>query len=166
MFTIISFLLSTIGCINWLMIGLFQYDFIAGIFGFQASILSRVFYILFGLASLVLVFKLIKGKGTIAVFSRRNKKNLEKNMEKAGAKLSVEAGEEATGEKNKNFENDRNFEKEERQNRFSDNEEKRNDFDGFDSHYRKWAMLRHLPLFAIFTIVLGSMFAILFFNII
>lgn len=137
MFTIISFLLSTIGCINWLMIGLFQYDFIAGIFGFQASILSRVFYILFGLASLVLVFKLIKGKGTIAVFSRRNKKNLEKNMEKAGAKLSVEAGEEATGEKNKNFENDRNFEKEEKQNRFSDNEEKRNDFDGFDSHYRK-----------------------------
>ena len=132
MFTIISFLLSTIGCINWLMIGLFQYDFIAGIFGFQASILSRVFYILFGL-----VFKLIKGKDTIAVFSRRNKKNLEKNMEKAGAKLSVEAGEEATGEKNKNFENDRNFEKEERQNRFSDNEEKRNDFDGFDSHYRK-----------------------------
>lgn len=138
MFTIISFLLSTIGCINWLMIGLFQYDFIAGIFGFQASILSRVFYILFGLASLVLVFKLIKGKGTIAVFSRRNKKNLEKNMEKAGAKLSVEAGEEATGEKNKNFENDRNFEKEERQNRFSDDEEQRErDFDGFDSHYRK-----------------------------
>lgn len=138
MFTIISFLLSTIGCINWLMIGLFQYDFIAGIFGFQASILSRVFYILFGLASLVLVFKLIKGKGTIAVFSRRNKKNLKKNMEKAGAKLSVEAGEEATGEKNKNFEDDRNFEKEERQNRFSDNEEQRErDFDGFDSHYRK-----------------------------
>ena len=138
MFTIISFLLSTIGCINWLMIGLFQYDFIAGIFGFQASILSRVFYILFGLASLVLVFKLIKGKGTITVFSRRNKKNLEKNMEKAGAKLSVEAGEEATGEKNKNFENNRNFEKEERQNRFSDNEEQRErDFDGFDSHYRK-----------------------------
>lgn len=138
MFTIISFLLSTIGCINWLMIGLFQYDFIAGIFGFQASILSRVFYILFGLASLVLVFKLIKGKGTIAVFSRRNKKNLEKNMEKAGVKLSVEAGEEVTGEKNKNFENDRNFEKEERQNRFSDDEEQRErDFDGFDSHYRK-----------------------------
>ena len=137
MFTIISFLLSTIGCINWLMIGLFQYDFIAGIFGFQASILSRVFYILFGLASLVLVFKLIKGKGTIAVFSRRNKKNHEKNMEKAGAKLSVKAGEEATSEKNKNFENGRNFEREERQNRFSDDEEKRNDFDGFDSHYRK-----------------------------
>lgn len=138
MFTIISFLLSTIGCINWLMIGFFQYDFIAGIFGFQASILSRVFYILFGLASLVLVFKLIKGKGTIAVFSRRNKKNLEKNMEKAGAKLSVEAGEEATGEKNKNFENGRNFEKEERQNRFSDDEEQsERDFDGFDSHYRK-----------------------------
>ena len=59
-------------------------------------------------------------------------------MEKAGVKLSVEAGEEVTGEKNKNFENDRNFEKEERQNRFSDDEEQRErDFDGFDSHYRK-----------------------------
>ena len=76
MFTIFAFLLSIIGLINWLTIGLFQYDFIAGIFGFQASILSRLFYILFGLSSLILIFKLIKGKGTIAVFLNKNKKNV------------------------------------------------------------------------------------------
>lgn len=94
MFTILAFILSTVGSINWLMIGLFQYDFIAGIFGFQASILSRVFYILFGFSCFVLVFKLIKGKGLIAVFSRRNKKDVQKNMAKMQEKLNVEASSE------------------------------------------------------------------------
>lgn len=94
MFTILAFILSTVGSINWLMIGLFQYDFIAGIFGFQASILSRVFYILFGVSCFVLVFKLIKGKGSIAVFSRRNKKDVQKNMAKMQEKLNVEASSE------------------------------------------------------------------------
>ena len=95
MFTVLAFILSTIGSINWLMIGLFQYDFIAGIFGFQASILSRVFYILFGISCFVLVFKLIKGKGSIAVFSRRNKQDVEKNMAKIQSKLNIEASSES-----------------------------------------------------------------------
>lgn len=86
MFTIISFLLTITGCINWLLIGLLQYDFVAGIFGYQASILSRIVYIIVGVSSLFLVFKLIKGKGTIAVFSFRNKKNLAKNIKKIGNK--------------------------------------------------------------------------------
>ena len=82
MFTIISFLITIIGSINWLTIGLLQYDFIAGVFGFQASVFSRIIYIIFGAASIFLVFKLFKGKGTLAVFSRRNKKDLMKNIEK------------------------------------------------------------------------------------
>ena len=82
MFTIISFILTILGCINWLMVGLLQYDFVAGIFGYQASILSRIVYIIIGASSLFLVYKLIKGKGTIAVFSRRNKKDLAKNISK------------------------------------------------------------------------------------
>ena len=96
MFTILAFLLSTAGSINWLMIGLFQYDFIAGIFGLQASILSRLCYILFGFSCFVLVFKLIKGKGAISVFSKRNTKDLEKNMAKMQSKLNVEASSEET----------------------------------------------------------------------
>lgn len=84
MLTIIAFILTILGTINWFLIGLLQYDFVAGIFGFQASILSRLIYIIVGISGIFLVFKLFKGKGTIAVFSRRNKKDLQKNLEKIG----------------------------------------------------------------------------------
>ena len=90
MLTIISFILTILGGINWLLIGLLQYDFVAGIFGYQASILSRIIYIIVGVASAFLVFKLIKGKGTIAVFSRKNKQDLKKNIEKISHKDSQE----------------------------------------------------------------------------
>ena len=106
MFTILSFLITILGCINWLFVGLLQYDFVAGIFGYQASILSRIVYIIIGIASLFLVFKLIKGKGTISVFSRRNKNDLSKNIQNinnqdeekesniSASRLNVEASQE------------------------------------------------------------------------
>ena len=76
MFTIISFLLSTIGCINWLMIGLFQYDFIAGLFGFQASMFSRLCYIIIGVGCLYLVIRIIVNKGSLKVYEKKKKKDL------------------------------------------------------------------------------------------
>lgn len=136
MITIFAFILSTIGSINWLMIGLFQYDFIAGIFGFQASILSRMFYILFGISCFVLVFKLIKGKGTIAIFSKRNKKDVQKNMDKIQEKFNIEASEELT----KHQQYDQTFNSE-TQSQYDKNEElydKSEDYQqDFNSHYRK-----------------------------
>ena len=92
MLTIISFILTILGSINWLFVGLLQYDFVAGIFGYQASILSRIVYIIVGASSLFLVFKLIKGKGTIAVFSFRNKRDLAINIKKIGIKDDREMG--------------------------------------------------------------------------
>lgn len=91
MLTILSFFITLIGGINWLMIGLLQYDFIAGIFGYQASIFSRLIYIVFGLSGIIVLFKLIKGKGTIAVFSRRNKKDLKKNIDKINNSNNIPA---------------------------------------------------------------------------
>lgn len=85
MLTIIAFLLTIAGSVNWLLIGLLQYDFVAGIFGFQASIFSRIIYIIIGASSVFLVYKLFKGKGSIPVFSRRNKEDLAKNIEKMRA---------------------------------------------------------------------------------
>ena len=85
MFTIIAFLLTIAGSVNWLLIGLLQYDFVAGIFGYQASIFSRIIYIIIGASSVFLVYKLFKNKGTIHVFSRRNKEDLAKNIEKIKA---------------------------------------------------------------------------------
>ena len=79
MLTIIAFLLTLAGSVNWLLIGLLQYDFIAGIFGFQASIFSRIFYIIIGSSSAFLVYKLFKGKGSIPVFTRNNKRDSQNN---------------------------------------------------------------------------------------
>ena len=82
MLTIFAFILTILGSLNWLFIGLLQYDFVAGIFGYQGSIFSRIIYIVIGSACVFLVFKLIKNKGNLAVFSRRNKKDLAKNIAK------------------------------------------------------------------------------------
>ncbi|MEK3733045.1 MULTISPECIES: DUF378 domain-containing protein [Paenibacillus] len=48
----IALLLLIIGGINWLLVGLFQYDLVAGIFGGQTSGASRVIYTLVGLSAL------------------------------------------------------------------------------------------------------------------
>lgn len=116
MLTIIAFAVTLLGSINWLTIGLLQYDFIAGIFGYQASVFSRIIYIVFGVACAFLVFKLIKNKGTLAVFSFRNKKDLEKNIAKIGkskqekkeidaryAQQNVESGEELLMENHEDY---------------------------------------------------------------
>ena len=44
MLSFISFVLVCIGSLNWFSIGLLQYDFVAGIFGSQANIFSRLVY--------------------------------------------------------------------------------------------------------------------------
>ncbi|WP_453990918.1 DUF378 domain-containing protein [Bacillus nitroreducens] len=52
--------LVIIGAINWGLIGLFQFDLVASIFGGQDSFLSRIIYSLVGLSglySLMLLFK-------------------------------------------------------------------------------------------------------------
>lgn len=108
MVTIIAFILTILGSINWLLIGLLQYDFVAGIFGYQGSVFSRLIYIIIGSACIMLVVKLIKGKGTIAVFSRRNKKDLQKQISKIGnkqAEANVEASHEIAPDNDEHFGN-------------------------------------------------------------
>ncbi|MCL2755708.1 MAG: DUF378 domain-containing protein [Firmicutes bacterium] len=51
----ISFGILLFGGLNWLIIGLFEFDIIAGIFGGMESVASRIFYSLFGLAAVVLL---------------------------------------------------------------------------------------------------------------
>ncbi len=48
----ISLILVIIGAMNWLLIGLFQFDFVAWICGGQASVFARIIYSLVGLAGL------------------------------------------------------------------------------------------------------------------
>ncbi|MDF0729036.1 DUF378 domain-containing protein [Cytobacillus sp. S13-E01] len=56
----IALLLTIIGAINWGLIGFFQFDLVAAIFGGQSSALSRIIYGLVGIAGLInlgLLFK-------------------------------------------------------------------------------------------------------------
>ena len=48
----IALILSIIGSINWGLVGLFQFDLVAWLFGGQSALLSRIIYSLVGLAGL------------------------------------------------------------------------------------------------------------------
>ncbi len=47
-----SLIIVIIGAINWLLVGLFKFDLVAWIFNGQTSLLSRIIYIIVGLAGL------------------------------------------------------------------------------------------------------------------
>ena len=90
MLTFIAFILTIIGCINWLLIGLLQYDFIAGLFGFQASMFSRLCYILIGVGCLYLIIRIIINKGSVKVYEKKKKKKEDLNMANAEASKEIE----------------------------------------------------------------------------
>ena len=69
--TVIAFIISIIGCLNWLCIGFFQYDFVAGFFGTQSSIFSRLIYIIIGIASIWLTYAVIRFKGRLTLKSKK-----------------------------------------------------------------------------------------------
>ena len=48
----IALTLVIIGAINWLLIGLFNFDLVATIFG-ALSVMSRIIYVLVGIAGLI-----------------------------------------------------------------------------------------------------------------
>ncbi|MBQ8507000.1 MAG: DUF378 domain-containing protein [Clostridia bacterium] len=47
-----SLILTIIGGINWLLVGLFQFDLVAYICGGQNAVISRVIYTIVGIAAL------------------------------------------------------------------------------------------------------------------
>lgn len=47
-----SLVLTIIGAINWLLVGLFQFDLVAYICGGQAAVISRIIYSIVGVAGL------------------------------------------------------------------------------------------------------------------
>ncbi len=49
----IALVLTIIGAINWGLIGFFEFDLVAFLFGGQTAILSRVVYSLVGIAGLI-----------------------------------------------------------------------------------------------------------------
>lgn len=49
----IALVLTIIGAINWGLIGFFEFDLVAYLFGGQTAIISRVVYALVGIAGLI-----------------------------------------------------------------------------------------------------------------
>lgn len=62
---LISFIILLIGGVNWLSIGIFQFDIVAGLFGSQAAVLSRIIYIIVGLCGLYLIYSALSRRGRI-----------------------------------------------------------------------------------------------------
>jgi uncharacterized membrane protein YuzA (DUF378 family) len=74
MFKIITFILTILGGINWLAIGMLQYDFVAGIFGTQANLFSRIIYTIIGLSAVYITCVIIANKGKLTNQNAKRKK--------------------------------------------------------------------------------------------
>ena len=101
---IISFILVVVGALNWLCVGFFQYDFVAGIFGSQASILSRIIYIAVGLASIWLTYAVIRYKANLQPMAKNINHDMDKSLNKVHSN-TVRANAEASNELTKNNSN-------------------------------------------------------------
>lgn len=58
----LALILSIIGCVNWGLVGIFQFDLVAWLFGSQAALLSRIVYTVIGLAGLWCISFLFRRK--------------------------------------------------------------------------------------------------------
>lgn len=72
MLALFAFIIVIVGGLNWLCIGFFQFDFVAGLFGTQSSIFSRLIYIVVGIASIFLTYAVIRYKGRLTIKKNPN----------------------------------------------------------------------------------------------
>jgi len=61
----LSLLLAIVGAVNWGLIGLFQFDLVAFLFGGQGAVVSRIVYGLIGAAGLWCVTLLFRDREII-----------------------------------------------------------------------------------------------------
>ncbi|MDR3564910.1 MAG: DUF378 domain-containing protein [Negativicutes bacterium] len=59
----VALILVIVGALNWFLVGLFQLDLVATIFGGQSAFISRAVYILVGLAGLWAITLLFRERG-------------------------------------------------------------------------------------------------------
>ena len=71
----ISLTLTIIGAINWGLIGLFQFDLVAWIFGGQGAIISRIIYTVIALAGIWCISLLFRDNADSAASSGSEEQN-------------------------------------------------------------------------------------------
>lgn len=59
---VITLVLVIIGGLNWGLVGLFQFDLVAAIFGGQDALLARIVYVLVGVSALWQIYPLVTGR--------------------------------------------------------------------------------------------------------
>lgn len=69
----ISLILIVIGALNWGLIGIFQFDIVAALFGGVSGVVSRIVYTLVGLAGIW---------GITMLFRKENKASLRAHVQK------------------------------------------------------------------------------------
>jgi len=74
MFRLFAFIFTCLGGLNWLMIGALQYDFVAGIFGTQANVFSRIIYFIIGIFSMYILIVTLFSRGRLKLFNYKKKK--------------------------------------------------------------------------------------------
>jgi uncharacterized membrane protein YuzA (DUF378 family) len=60
-----ALVLVIVGALNWLLVGLFQFDLVAAIFGGQDALLSRVVYTLVGVAGIWTISLLFRDRDKV-----------------------------------------------------------------------------------------------------
>ena len=75
MFNFVVLIIVIAGSLNWLAIGAFQFDVIAGIFGSQSVFISRFLYTLIGLAGVWFLLLVAIKKGQINLRKQKNDAN-------------------------------------------------------------------------------------------
>ncbi len=81
MFRVFAFILTCLGGLNWLMIGSLQYDFVAGIFGTQANVLSRIIYFIIGICSVYILIITVFSKGRLKLTGYKKKVKRKEEVE-------------------------------------------------------------------------------------
>ena len=61
----IALILAIVGCINWGLVGLFQFDLVAWLFGGTGALLSRLVFAVVGLAGLWCISFLFRRKAVV-----------------------------------------------------------------------------------------------------
>lgn len=56
--TTIALVLLIVGGLNWLVVGLAEYDLVAALFGGQTAILSRVVYVIVGISAIIVLLRI------------------------------------------------------------------------------------------------------------
>ncbi len=57
--------LVIIGALNWASVGIFKFDLVAALFGGQTAVLSRIVYILVGIAGVWCISLLFRDKASV-----------------------------------------------------------------------------------------------------